>query len=31
MDTAEPNDYVDSAANLAAELYQHELDEGLSI
>jgi DnaK suppressor protein len=31
METAEPNDYVDSAANLAAELYQHELDEGLSI
>jgi DnaK suppressor protein len=28
--TAEPNDYVDSAANLAAELYQEELDEGLS-
>ena len=29
-DTAEPNDYVDSAANLAAELYQDELDEGLA-
>jgi DnaK suppressor protein len=29
-DTAEPNDYVDSAANLAAELYQEELDEGLT-
>jgi len=28
--TGEPNDYVDSAANLAAELYQEELDEGLS-
>src|ERR687885_557658 len=28
-DTAEPDDYVDSAANLAAELYQDELDEGL--
>lgn len=30
METAEPNDYVDSAANLAAELYQEELDEGLA-
>ena len=29
-DTAEPNDYVDSAANLATELYQDELDEGLA-
>jgi DnaK suppressor protein len=29
-DTAEPNDYVDSASNLAAELYQAELDEGLA-
>ncbi|MDQ3822654.1 MAG: TraR/DksA family transcriptional regulator [Actinomycetota bacterium] len=29
-DTAEPNDYVDSAANLATELYQEELDEGLA-
>ena len=29
-DTAEPNDYVDSAGNLAAELYQDELDEGLA-
>lgn len=30
VDTAEPDDYVDSAANLAAELYQDELDEGLA-
>lgn len=29
-DTAEPNDYVDSAANLASELYQDEFDEGLA-
>ena len=29
-DTAEPNDYVDSAGNLAAELYQDELDGGLA-
>jgi DnaK suppressor protein len=29
-DTAEPDDYVDSAANLATELYQDELDEGLA-
>jgi RNA polymerase-binding transcription factor DksA len=28
--TAEPDDYVDSAANLATELYQDELDEGLA-
>jgi DnaK suppressor protein len=27
-ETGEPNDYVDSAANLATELYQEELDEG---
>jgi DnaK suppressor protein len=30
VDTAEPDDYVDSAGNLAAELYQEELDEGLA-
>ena len=29
-ETAEPNDYVDSAGNLAAELYQEELDQGLT-
>jgi hypothetical protein len=29
-DTAEPNNYVDSAASLAAELDQDELDEGLA-
>jgi DnaK suppressor protein len=28
-DTAEPNDYVDSPANLASELYQDKLDQGL--
>jgi len=30
VDTSEPDDYVDSAGNLAAELYQDELDEGLA-
>jgi DnaK suppressor protein len=30
VDSTEPNDYVDSAANLASELYQDEFDEGLA-
>ena len=29
VDTAEPDDYVDSPGNLAAELYQNELDGSL--
>jgi DnaK suppressor protein len=29
-ETGEPNDYVDSPANLATELYQDELEEGLA-
>jgi DnaK suppressor protein len=29
-DTAEPDDYVSDPGNLASELYQEELDEGLT-
>jgi hypothetical protein len=29
VDSGEPDDYVDDPGNLASELYQDELDEGL--